>query len=121
MPKFLPASICSLSLSLLLAYSAHAGPFEECNRGEDFDFDPFHWRAEDVERISRGCSEFIKEAPGDTRKVAIAYTNRGDARWAMIEPRSAIAADYTKAIEVDPLYADAYYRRGNVKQLKDCR
>jgi hypothetical protein len=99
MPKFLPASMCLLSLWLLLACSAYAGPFEECNLGEDFDFDPYQWRPEDIDRILRGCSEFIKQAPGDAKKPAIAYTNRGNARKATIERERAIA-DYTKAIEI---------------------
>src|SRR5262245_39674259 len=47
------------------------------------------------------------------------YTNRGNAHISALEREKAIA-DYTKAIEIDPLYADAYYRRGNVYVLTDC-
>src|SRR5262245_27905257 len=118
MPSFLPASPFSLAFWLLLACSAHAGPFEDCNLGEDFEFSPW-WSADDQDRISKGCNDFIKQAPADPKKLAVAYTNRGNAHNWALEQEKAIA-DYTKAIEVDPLYADGYYRRANVYVLTDC-
>jgi tetratricopeptide (TPR) repeat protein len=121
MPKFLPLSACLLSVWLLLVSSAHAGPFEDCNSGADFDF--LHkWSIEEEDRIFKGCNEFIKQAAGDTRKLPIAYTNRGNAqRGTFFGPsREDLAiADYTKAIEIDPKHAEAYYRRGNVFAVMD--
>jgi tetratricopeptide (TPR) repeat protein len=44
---------------------------------------------------------------------AISYNNRGDAYYQQGELDKAIA-DYSKAIELDPAYASAYYYRGIV-------
>src|SRR5437879_3312186 len=57
----------------------------------------------------KGCTELILQNP----RNAIAYNNRGIAYRIKDEDDRAIA-DYTKAIEIDPKYADAYYNRGNI-------
>src|SRR5215475_4979017 len=117
MPSSLPAFVSSLSLSLLLVSSAHAGSFEHCSRGVDFEYTQ-RWSVEDWDLILKGCNDFIKQTRVDTRRLPIAYTNRGNARPAL-ELESAIA-DYGKAIEIDPSHAEAYYRRGNAYWKMEC-
>ena len=46
---------------------------------------------------------------------AIAYNNQGLAKQNLGDYEGAIA-DYTKALEIDPDFADAYYNRGNAKK-----
>ena len=65
--------------------------------------------AEDVARKHRACAALIRRNPNDE----YAYNNRGIAYEDEGDYDAAIA-DYTKAIQIDPKYADAYYNRGNV-------
>lgn len=46
--------------------------------------------------------------------TALDFLNRGNERRAN-EDLSGAIADYTKAIELDPKFADAYYRRGSAR------
>lgn len=113
MSRVLPASVCLL----WLVSSAHAGPFEDCDLGTDFDFFPRLSVAEADRRI-RACSEFIRQAPRDTKRLTSAYISRGVAYVEMLQPERAIA-DYNKAIEIVPRNAEAYYRRGNAYAVLD--
>lgn len=65
--------------------------------------------SKDADRRIRGCSDLIR---GDSRD-ALAYYKRGVAYDEKGELDSAIA-DYSKAIEINPLYGNAYFNRGGV-------
>src|SRR5260370_1507682 len=71
-----------------------------------------------------GVQEASKERePAHTRAViaaplAFTYNNRGNARRAKGEVDGAIA-DYTRALETNPRYAEAYYNRGIALQSQN--
>ncbi|MGH6814831.1 MAG: tetratricopeptide repeat protein, partial [Hyphomicrobiaceae bacterium] len=59
------------------------------------------------------CTQLIDDGNLDRKDLAIAYHNRGLSRAAKGDSDTAIV-DLTKAIEIDPRYANAYYARGAV-------
>ena len=59
-----------------------------------------------------GCA-----ATQETKEDAEAYYNQGNAYEKKGQYNEAIS-DYTKAIEINPMYADAYYTRGVVYYYK---
>ena len=62
--------------------------------------------------VIAGCFAVIHSGKETRSNLAIGYHNRGNAYYNKREIDRAIA-DYTKAIEIDPIFATAYYSRGN--------
>src|SRR5262245_4110344 len=67
----------------------------------------------DPDRKIRGCAEFIRDNPRNSR----AYYFRGVGYHDKNELDHAIA-DYSMAIQIDPTYADAYSMRGAAFRAK---
>ncbi len=71
-------------------------------------------RSDDHQSAVRGCSLVIdgaREAELENSGLAEAYVLRGKARVALEESDTAVG-DFAKAIELEPLNADAYFERG---------
>jgi tetratricopeptide (TPR) repeat protein len=96
----------ALSAVLLLIIGlASADPIADCNQQEDPD------------RRIRGCTQFIQHPASEKSSLAAAYVNRGNAYHSKGEYDQAIA-DYGKAIQLNPKYAEAYNNRGAAHEKK---
>jgi tetratricopeptide (TPR) repeat protein len=73
-------------------------------------------RAHDVDASIAACTQILQTADEPSSNRAIAYYARAGAFKTKGYNNDAIA-DYTKAIDIDPRYADAYVGRGIVYQL----
>jgi tetratricopeptide (TPR) repeat protein len=60
--------------------------------------------------VIAGCTAVIQSGKETRSNLAIDYHNRGNAYYAKSESDRAVA-DFTKAIEIDPIFAAAYYSR----------
>ena len=87
------------------ATGGKAGPAEDCDQVADPDLQ------------IRGCSRFLELVKGNKEGQAIVYTIRGSA-YANKGKSDRAIADYTKAIQINPQYANAYNNRGNVYREK---
>src|SRR5436190_15911175 len=95
-----------LSVVVLLSTgSVRADPVADCNQQEDPD------------RRIKGCTQFIEQRASEKRSLPAAYVNRGNAYHSRGEYDQAIA-DYGKAIEINPKYAEAYNNRGATHEKK---
>src|SRR6516165_8858348 len=73
---------------------------------------------QDLGRTIQGCFEIIENSKREGRENQIAaYNNRGNAYYARGNLDGALA-DYTKAILINPKYAQTYYNRANVYRAK---
>ena len=68
-------------------------------------------RTDDVDRAIRACTNIIAMGGQSRDNLAIAYRNRGIAYEKTSDYDRAIA-DYNKAIELKPQFAEAYVDRG---------
>jgi len=91
--------LCSFATALLLPLAAHAGMEENCVQSSDPDLS------------IGGCTAMIRSGEYESRNLAVAYTNRGNAHLRLSETSQAIA-DYDQAIRLDPDYPLAYNGRG---------
>jgi tetratricopeptide (TPR) repeat protein len=69
--------------------------------------------------IRRTLAEQNKTSPGWQRDLAVSYEKVGDlllAQGKLDEGGDGAISDYTKAIELDPDYTDAYFGRASAKQ-----
>ncbi len=99
------ASTLLLVISAIAAYAADQSVWDQCNQISDTD------------ASITACTQIL-QAPSETASDrAIAYYIRGGAYQGRGDSEDAIA-DYTKAIEINPRYADAYAGRGIVYQAK---
>src|SRR3989442_12373691 len=88
------------ALLILLAIGSYsrADDWQDCKQGEP-------------DRKIAACSQIISFG-GAIEGQALAYGYRGSGHAAKGDHNSAIV-DYTKAIDLDPKYADAYIARAN--------
>ena len=87
-----------LMVALPAAWAVLSGPdWEDC-------------QGEDADRSIRGCTEIISKGRETMHDLAEAYSNRG-AAYVNKKDYDRSIADHTKAIELDPNYAAAYYNR----------
>ena len=63
------------------------------------------------ELVIKGCSAVLAGDGGDTKLRAMAHNNRGNAN-AMLGRADDAVADYSKALELKPGYANALHNRG---------
>jgi len=99
-PVYLVISVLTVSVGLALAVPAFADRKTDCFQSKDFN------------RQIKGCTEIIKRGKKETRKSRrLAYYYRGKGHYEKRQYDRAIA-DYTKAIELNPKFADAYNFRG---------
>jgi len=108
MGKILLAALLFLSPMVFLTSSAWAGGGDELKAGEDAFY-------------AGNCDEAIRLytkaiVSGELSRVQLreAYCDRGYTWWLGKGDYDKAIADYTKAIEIDPKYADVYYDRGDV-------
>jgi tetratricopeptide (TPR) repeat protein len=92
--------LAALSLLLLVAAPAHAGPTEDCNQ------------VQDPMRQLRGCTTYIKQVRGTNGNLATAYLNRANIYARRGNYRRAFT-DYAAAISRDQNNALLFYNRGN--------
>src|SRR5262249_25679927 len=91
-------------VALLMCGPASAGPQEDCNQS-----------ANHALRI-QGCTEIARQNPRD----AVAYYRRGMANAATRRDFEKAIADFSKAIEIDPNYAESFNERGIAyREMKD--
>jgi len=98
------AGVLSAILSLFFGPGS-ADPIADCNQQDDAD------------RRIRGCTQFIQHPASEKSSLAAAYVNRGNAYHSKGEYDQAIA-DYGKAIQLNPKYAEAYNNRGAAHEKK---
>ena len=69
----------------------------------------------DCKRRLAGCSALIESGTANTEKLADLYLKRGQAQLCVggADSRARAMADYSKAIEIDPRFAKAYFYRGS--------
>jgi tetratricopeptide (TPR) repeat protein len=84
---------------LALAGTASANDRSDCTRTDD------------VDRAIRACTNIIAVGGQSRDNLAIAYRNRGIAYEKASDYDRAIA-DYNKAIELNPQFAETYVDRG---------
>jgi tetratricopeptide (TPR) repeat protein len=82
--------------------AAHGDVVEDCDQLRDCDL-----------RL-KACSALIESGESDAAKLAALYVKRGQAELCIggDDSRARAMADYTKAIEIDPRSAKAYFTRG---------
>src|SRR4051794_8289890 len=91
------ASLCT-ALSLLSAVPVYAGPKEDCEQSTDA-------------RVTiKACTKVLAKEPHNT----VAYYRRGMSHLEMYKGELAFA-DFDKAIQLDPSYADASVGRGEAR------
>jgi hypothetical protein len=67
--------------------------------------------------VIAGCTAVIHSGTESRSNLAIGYHTRGNAYYDKRENDRAIA-DFTKANDVDPIFATAYYSRGRANCTK---
>lgn len=75
------------------------------------------------DKVIESCSKAIEYEPGDRKKQAVYYTNRGHG-WNVKGQYPKAIADYQRAIELDPAYAPPYNAVAwlwAVCPMKNCR
>lgn len=90
----------AIAACAVFALAARAGDREDCNSSND-----------EVKIL--GCSAVIEAGEDSVKDTAKAHYNRGNAYKRKGERALAIA-DYSKAISLNPKFAEAYHMRGNV-------
>ena len=71
----------------------------------------------DLDRRIIACTQIIQRGGQSPTNMAMIYVNRGSAYGDKKDYDRAIA-DYSKAIQLNPRYADAYYSRGTIYRYK---
>src|SRR6185312_14936787 len=84
---------------LASAAALHAEPLNNCAQSSD----PF--------LAIEGCSQLTEAAGINDEQLALAFNNRANA-YGAIGQRDRAIADYSRAIALDPNYANAYHNRG---------
>src|SRR5437870_530275 len=94
-PPMRRSILCAVFGLLMVSSSASAGSKENCEHSTN----PQH--------VIEACTHLLRQEPSN----AVAYYARGNGYLEMYELDLALV-DFSKAIELDPKYADAYIGRG---------
>ena len=98
----MPRTAVACFILLVSAVAALGDEAEDCDQSGD------------CKRRLSGCSALIESGTANSEKLADLYLKRGQAQLCVggADSRARAMADYSKAIEIDPRFAKAYFYRG---------
>ena len=105
MKKILFVAILLLSLTVCLTSPVWAGGLDDAKAGNTA------YQEGNYDEAIKLCTKAIASGELSREDLSKVYNNRGEA-WDGKDDSDKAIADYTKAIELDPKFADAYLNRG---------